>query len=129
MMFTSLVHSTRRSFATSAAALQMAAAPKPIREMTLTIPEKMVSVTIDEESGVVTHNYLKEDNGKKRTFASEALYKKWLSQQRTKMYKHYRDNLSPLQFWVTQQKGTERAFTGAYWETKEVGMYRCVVCS
>jgi peptide-methionine (R)-S-oxide reductase len=29
---------------------------------------------------------------------------------------------------VTQEKGTERAFTGQYWDTKTPGTYKCVVC-
>ena len=36
--------------------------------------------------------------------------------------------LTPEQFRVTRQAGTERAFTGAYWNTKEHGLYRCVAC-
>lgn len=36
--------------------------------------------------------------------------------------------LTPEQYHVTQEKGTERAFTGAYWDNHEKGMYRCVVC-
>lgn len=39
-----------------------------------------------------------------------------------------RDRLTPLQYEVTQQAGTERAFTGEYWDTKTAGTYRCVVC-
>jgi len=37
-------------------------------------------------------------------------------------------DLTPLQFHITQQAGTERAFTGEYWDTKDDGVYRCVVC-
>ena len=39
-----------------------------------------------------------------------------------------KERLTPDQYHVTQEKGTERAFTGEYWNTKDAGMYRCVVC-
>ncbi|MFP5320363.1 MAG: peptide-methionine (R)-S-oxide reductase MsrB [Acidimicrobiia bacterium] len=39
-----------------------------------------------------------------------------------------RERLTPLQFEVTQNAGTERAFTGIYADEKRPGTYRCVVC-
>jgi peptide-methionine (R)-S-oxide reductase len=36
--------------------------------------------------------------------------------------------LTPIQYDVTQRGGTERAFTGMYWDHHEDGTYRCVVC-
>ena len=39
-----------------------------------------------------------------------------------------RDRLTDEQYFVTQHAGTERAFTGCYWDTKEVGRYHCIVC-
>ena len=36
--------------------------------------------------------------------------------------------LTPEQFWVTRQQGTERAFTGPYWNEHRAGLYRCVCC-
>ncbi len=39
-----------------------------------------------------------------------------------------RERLTPQQYEVTQHAGTEPAFTGAYWDRKDPGIYRCVVC-
>jgi peptide-methionine (R)-S-oxide reductase len=39
-----------------------------------------------------------------------------------------RRRLTPLQFAVTQEAATERAFSGAYWDNHENGRYKCVVC-
>jgi peptide-methionine (R)-S-oxide reductase len=36
--------------------------------------------------------------------------------------------LTPEQYQVTRKKGTERAFSGVYWDTKGKGTYRCVCC-
>lgn len=39
-----------------------------------------------------------------------------------------RARLTPLQYEVTQRAGTERAFSGAYYDTKDRGTYHCIVC-
>ena len=38
------------------------------------------------------------------------------------------ERLSPEQYRVTRQKGTERAFSGKYWNTKTPGTYKCACC-
>ena len=39
-----------------------------------------------------------------------------------------RARLTPLQYQVTQEAGTERPFSGVYWDNHAEGVYRCVVC-
>lgn len=40
----------------------------------------------------------------------------------------WKQQLTPLQFEVTRQEGTERAFTGQYYNLHEKGLYRCICC-
>ena len=40
----------------------------------------------------------------------------------------WREELTPEQYYVARQKGTEPAFTGEYWDHKGKGVYRCVAC-
>ncbi len=40
----------------------------------------------------------------------------------------WKRQLTPEQYQVARQKGTERAFTGKYWNTKTKGIYQCVCC-
>jgi peptide-methionine (R)-S-oxide reductase len=45
-----------------------------------------------------------------------------------KTEEEWRRELTPEQYQIMRQKGTERAFTGKYWDNHESGMYKCAGC-
>ena len=51
-----------------------------------------------------------------------------MSTKVTKSDQQWREQLTPEQYEVARKHGTERAFTGAYHDTKDDGVYRCVCC-
>jgi peptide-methionine (R)-S-oxide reductase len=51
-----------------------------------------------------------------------------MSDEAKKTDEQWRQTLTPEQYRVLRQKGTERAFTGAYWDTHDPGTYRCAGC-
>jgi peptide-methionine (R)-S-oxide reductase len=51
-----------------------------------------------------------------------------MSEKNTKDDAELKQRLSSEEYRVTQEKGTERAFTGRYWDFHEKGIYKCVVC-
>ncbi len=51
-----------------------------------------------------------------------------MTEKITRTDAEWREQLSPDQYRICRKKGTERAFTGEYWESKALGTYVCVCC-
>ncbi|XP_022679379.1 peptide methionine sulfoxide reductase B1, chloroplastic isoform X1 [Setaria italica] len=58
-----------------------------------------------------------------------AMVQHWIEKANTSLTEEeWKKRLTKEQYYVTRQKGTERAFTGEYWNTKTPGIYHCVCC-
>ena len=51
-----------------------------------------------------------------------------MSDKMVKTEREWRELLTPEQFHVTREKGTEHAYTGTHWDNHEKGVYRCACC-
>jgi peptide-methionine (R)-S-oxide reductase len=51
-----------------------------------------------------------------------------MSEKVVKSDAEWKAQLSPEEYHITREHGTERAFTGRYWNNKEPGTYRCACC-
>ena len=94
-------------------------------------------------NGTVKHNvftyykHVQVPGDKKKTikkkgpkvWPSVKAFRTWRANHLAERREAFRDKLTPLQYYVTQGLGHERAFTGDHWWTKDVGIYSCVCCS
>jgi 5-hydroxyisourate hydrolase-like protein (transthyretin family) len=56
-------------------------------------------------------------------------YYTWKEKKKAELKEKIFRKLTPMEYYITQEKGTERPFTGDYWDFNKVGVYSCKVCT
>lgn len=69
--------------------------------------------------------FAQAQKGKEIKLTKQSKYK---GEKVVKTEEEWKSILTPMQFNVARKKGTERAFTGEYWDHHENGVYACVCC-
>ena len=96
-----------------------------MKTLLITISIILFSCLPEDEAQLASDNSGKEGKDKAKAMA--------MNQQEpiekiVKSDKEWKAELTDQQYYVTREAGTERAFTGKYWDNKKKGMYNCVCC-
>jgi len=71
-------------------------------------------------------DFIKKD---KKKFENMEEYNDWKDFKIQELKAQIFNKLTPMEYYITQGKGTERPFTGDYWDLNTVGVYCCKVCT
>lgn len=100
--------------------------PRPFSRLTL-----CTAIILSSAASLMVLQAVADDNDPKNTEPTAAAFEsspfevpEYVPQTKAQL----RRQLSPMQYRVTQQEGTEPAHQNIYWNNKQEGLYRCVVC-
>ena len=89
---------------------------------------EIINTYEEQDDGSVTLPLLLENDAPKK-FNSLMDYEQWVAEKEEEILNKKRERLTPHEFYITQGKHMERAFTGKYWWVKDMGTYSCKVCT
>lgn len=88
-------------------------------------------ITLVTISGIYMFNFLRKSEAIETQDKIGSHLKDIQSQEidwKSKGDDYWKEKMTPLQYRVTREHGTERAFTGKYWDEKREGVYHCSAC-
>ena len=103
------------------------------RSSNLTLWEKLDYYEINSEGKVINPHILKIDSSKRGNknlvFNTVEQYTEYKENVKNSIKNEIKQNLTPMEYYITQGKNTERAFTGYYADFYEHGIYSCKTCT
>lgn len=80
---------------------------------------------------IFSNPFNQEKNDYTKSFVSDSTKKQGvqMSDKAIKTEEEWKKELTPEEYRILREKGTERAFTGKYWDHHELGTYICAACS
>src|SRR5258706_8470153 len=103
---------------------------KPTKIMTILslIFALFISVSCGEKKAAEMKPSVPESSGGKiKVFSAEKNDYSWVEKIQ-KSDAEWEKQLSPISYDVTRKQGTERSFTGKYWDNHAKGIYSCICC-
>jgi hypothetical protein len=93
-----------------------------------TIWEKLDSYEATPD-GKIKLPYVCQDDGTQFEFENMTIFLEWKENKVKELKTQIFEKLTPMEYYISQGKGTERPYTGDYWDTNNVGIYSCKVCT